>query len=265
MDQMDDSTIRHCPACEQEYDAPSGAAPTCADCQGALLAGPLPEPQAPEPDPLDATGDLETVAVSTNAPHVRFLEGLLREEQMPTQVRLIGSEDLGAYGGFPEPMHVLLVPADRLDEAREICEQARSDSLEHADSDALAAPPPADTTLPSDSDDPGAPPYDRSVPALVGSVVIMLALSGLVLLLISGSDSAGDSSRTLDSMSTTSISMLGAIPAAALIGGGAGIWVLRRKGASRMVLYLLLLMMAVPVAIPIILLIVLGSMGQANF
>ena len=234
--------VFHCPDCQQEFDQ---GVERCSDCAGPLLEGPLPIAPVEEPTlgPLDAIGDLVAVGSSANEAEIRFLEGLLRSEQIPTRVNARGVSDLGVFSGTPVTYHLLSVPRENQEDAVAICAQVRAlKPLEGVqfDDHVEAETPPAAT------ENPRRPSYGTGGAALLTllfAASVTLAVGFAIVRAPYETDPAGIyrwGGRG------PSVLMLGAIGLAALVGGGLGVWVSRRKIATRAVLLLLLAIYLVP-------------------
>ncbi|MFH0946047.1 MAG: hypothetical protein V2A76_12680 [Planctomycetota bacterium] len=237
--------IFHCPDCHQEFDQ---GVSRCSDCSGQLLEGPAPVAQVEEPKlgPLDALGDLVVAGSSPNEAEIRFLEGLLRSEQIPTRVTTRGVSDLGVFSGTPVTYHLLSVPRENQEDAVPICTQFR----EHRPLEDVQFSDPVEEEAPQAK--PAAP--RKPAYGTGGSALLTLVFAASVAIAVGFSimtppyetDPAGIYRYRGGG---SSFLMVGTLAFAALLGGGLGVWVSRRKIATRAVLLLLLAIFVVPLLV----------------
>ncbi len=233
------SDVVHCPECGQEYDA-AAVRPRCVECGHRLAPGPALAPEAPPPDPLDATGDVVELASSRTQADVRVREGIVREAGVPTRVATAGADDLGVYGGTPDPIHVLFVPREREEEARRALAEARAEpSVEEA----IGADREPDGSAVWSSDDRAR--VDLRAP--VGAIAVSILFVGAVSFFLGPEPPRPDETAIgiVAGEEDWPPARIGGLAVAALIGGVTGVRVARSRRATFAVVLLLL---ATPVA-----------------
>ncbi len=226
---------RHCKACEQEFEQRVAA---CSECGGPLADEPLPArvPEPPQRDPLDAAGELEVIASSRNEAEIRFLEGLLRSEEIPTGRGSVGVEAIGPFSGIPDPLHTLLVPCARASEAASVAQSFRQhQALEGA----VFGEPESEVSL-------GTRAAPGTVPRRAGPrgdvLFASLLVGGLCLpLLLDKSPEAVRWPHEPAGHGPPALGFAGAIAVAWILGARPALWVSRRRGAAALVLCVLLL------------------------
>jgi len=221
----------HCTACQQEYD---DGVYVCAECLGVLRDGPLPVADDAGVDPLAAVGDVAEVSSSRSAADIGFHEGLLRERGLPTRVGTLGDDALGALAGTPDPIHVLFVPRDRVDEARTTLDTIREDEALD-DSEILHG----ETRRPADQEETASRSF-ASTPVLT----FLFALGFVVIVMSMFQDTRGPdkAARFAPDEGVFPIAQLGGILIAAAIGGGSGVWVARRPRTLKTIAFVMLLL-----------------------
>jgi hypothetical protein len=119
----------YCPTCGFQYR--EGMA-TCPDCGGALRPGSPPEPE-PEAAPTEETEPVRLCRIADTS-EAEIVRAALTQAGIPSVAQsygpITGRLALVTDGQAPEDYTAILVPCDRLEEARAVLEAMRSAPIE---------------------------------------------------------------------------------------------------------------------------------------